>query len=83
MLAIALTILALGALLATLTAAPALAQPSTIAGGHLPVSREAPVTFSADQVEYQREKSLVIARGHVEAWQNGVVLRADEVTFNR
>ena len=83
MLAIALAILALGALLATLTAAPALAQPSTIAGGHLPVSREAPVTFSADQVEYQREKSLVIARGHVEAWQNGVVLRADEVTFNR
>ncbi len=25
----------------------------------------------------------MIAKGHVEAWQNGVVLRADEVTFNR
>ena len=25
----------------------------------------------------------MIARGHVEAWQNGHVLRADEVTFNR
>ncbi|HET6184989.1 MAG TPA: LPS assembly protein LptD [Acetobacteraceae bacterium] len=50
---------------------------------HLPVSNTAPVTFSADSVEYDREKQLVIAKGSVEAWQNGVVLRADEVTFNR
>jgi LPS-assembly protein len=75
--------LAFGAGLATLAGGPAGAQLSSLAGSHLPISREAPVTFSADQVEYQREKSLVLAKGHVEAWQNGVVLRADEVTFNR
>jgi LPS-assembly protein len=71
------------ALAALLVPLPAGAQLSTVANSHLPISREAPVTFSADQVEYERDKSLVRAKGHVEAWQNGVVLRADEVTFNR
>jgi LPS-assembly protein len=42
-----------------------------------------PVTFSSDQVEYDRDNSLVTARGHVEAWQNGHVLRADQITFDR
>lgn len=70
-------------LLALAAGQPALAQFSTITSSHLPISRTAPVTFSADQVTYDREKSLVTAKGHVEAWQNGVVLRADEVTFNR
>ena len=46
-------------------------------------SSNAPVTFTADQVEYDREHSLVIARGTVEAWQNEHVLRADEIIFNR
>ncbi len=73
---------ALGVTLAMI-GTPAQAQFSAVAGSHLPVSRSAPVTFSADQVEYEREQSLVVAKGHVEAWQNGVVLRADEVTFNR
>jgi LPS-assembly protein len=47
------------------------------------VSREQPVTFTADQVEYDRENSLVIAEGHVEAWQGDNVLRADRITFDR
>ncbi len=42
-----------------------------------------PVTFSADQVEYDRDNSLVTARGNVEAWQNNHVLRADQITFDR
>ena len=45
--------------------------------------RDQPVTFTADQVEYDRENALVIAQGHVEAWQNDHVLRADRVTFDR
>ena len=64
--------------------APLLAQlhlPPGAGGGD--GSTNAPVTFTADQVEYDREHSLVIARGAVEAWQNEHVLRADEVTFNR
>lgn len=65
-------------------APPTLAQlrlPSTTGGSG--ASNDAPLTFTADQVEYDRERSLVIARGAVEAWQNDHVLRADEVIFNR
>ncbi|MGH7043560.1 MAG: LPS-assembly protein LptD [Acetobacteraceae bacterium] len=51
------------------------------AGGH--GDRNAPIGFTADQVRYERNRTLVIARGHVEAWQNGQVLRADQVTFDR
>ena len=46
-------------------------------------SRKAPVTFTADRVRYDQEHNLVIASGHVEAWQGEQVLRADEITFNR
>jgi LPS-assembly protein len=46
-------------------------------------SRKEPVTFSADQVQYDQQNNLVIATGHVEAWQNGHVLRADRVVFDR
>ncbi|MFL5256160.1 MAG: LPS-assembly protein LptD [Rhodopila sp.] len=47
------------------------------------IQKDEPVTFSSDQVEYDKDKSLVTATGHVEAWQNGHVLRADKVTFDR
>ena len=46
-------------------------------------SRDQPVSFTSDTVEYDRENSLVIADGHVEAWQGDHVLRADKVTFDR
>ena len=66
-------------------AAPAMAQVNTIApaksGGQ--IDKSAPVTFSADQVDYDKDKSLVTATGHVEAWQNGHVMRADKITFDR
>ncbi len=52
-------------------------------GAHPPVSRDQPVTFTADSVEYDRENALVIAHGGVEAWQGDHVLRADTVTFDR
>jgi LPS-assembly protein len=51
------------------------------AGGQVRTNQ--PVTFSADSIEYDKEHNLVIASGHVEAWQNGHVLRADKVTFDR
>lgn len=47
------------------------------------VRTDQPVTFSADSIEYDKEHNLVIASGHVEAWQNGHVLRADRITFDR
>lgn len=64
-------------------AGAARAQLGALTQSHIPVSNSAPVTFSADSVTYNRDESLVTAKGHVEAWQNGVVLRADQVTFNR
>jgi len=42
-----------------------------------------PVTFTAEEVEYDQNRALVVARGRVEAWQGGRVLRADEFTFDR
>ena len=46
-------------------------------------TRHEPVTFTADQVQYDQQNNLVIATGHVEAWQNGHVLRADKIVFDR
>lgn len=42
-----------------------------------------PVTFTAEEVEYDQTANTVIARGRVEAWQGDRVLRADEFTYNR
>ena len=47
------------------------------------VDNNAPVTFTADEVEYDRERGIVTARGRVEAWQNERILRADEFIYDR
>ena len=86
-----LTIAALGAgtlfvAVAVFGVAPARAQFSALTN-HQPtgpaLNRNEPVTFQADQVDYDKDKSLVTATGHVEAWQNGHVMRADKITFDR
>ena len=58
----------LAILLASVLTGAAQAQLSEIAnlGAHQAASRNQPVTFTADTVEYDRENSLVIAQGHVE-----------------
>jgi len=69
-----------------LVALPARAQLSALTGGggsNQPPSQKEPVTFTADQVQYDQQNNLVITTGHVEAWQNGHVLRADKVVFDR
>ena len=48
-----------------------------------PLDRNQPVAFTADNFEYDRTNGIVTATGHVEAWQNDHVLRADKVTFDR
>lgn len=73
-------------LVVLLLALPAHAQLSnlaTAASGARGASTSDPVTFTADEVEYDRDNALVIARGRVEAWQNDRVLRADKITFDR
>ncbi len=73
------------ALLIAALSGPAHAQFSQLktAGHTSPVSRDQPVTFTADEVDYDRDKAVVTATGHVEAWQNDHVVRADKITFDR
>jgi LPS-assembly protein len=64
---------------------PPAARPATPAGtfGGGQEDTNAPVTFTADEVEYNRETGVVTARGRVEAWQGERVLRADSFTYDR
>ncbi len=48
-----------------------------------PLQKNQPVTFTADQVQYDRDSNIVTATGHVEAWQGDHVIRADKVTYDR
>ena len=71
--------------LACVAVQPAHAQFSAVGtdpGSHQ-IKQNEPVTFTADEVDYDKDKSLVTATGHVEAWQNGHVMRADKITFDR
>ena len=72
-------------LLLACAATPVRAQFGALTGATSgpPISTSEPVTFSADEVDYDKDKSLVTATGHVEAWQNGHVMRADTITFDR
>lgn len=78
-----LVIFMAGSLLTSMLASGAAAQPHTGATGIAPVDRNKPVTFIADQVEYDREAGIVTASGHVEAWQGDHVLRADKIVYDR
>ncbi len=67
---------------------PANAQLASVIGGGgdkqaTPLDRNQPVAFTADNFEYDRAAGIVTATGHVEAWQNDHVLRADKITFDR
>ena len=45
--------------------------------------RNAPVLFQSDEVEYDEQLGLTVARGHVEISQGGEVLLADTVSYNQ
>ena len=61
-------------------AAPALAQLAV--GGHRQ-ERNAPVVFQADEVQYDEQLGLTVARGHVEISQGGEILLADTISYNQ
>jgi LPS-assembly protein len=73
------------ALITFSVATPALAQLGNLTSrpSTPPLTKNEPVTFSADEVDYDKDKAIVTATGHVEAWQNGHVMRADKITFDR
>ncbi len=61
------------------------AQLNGLLGGTAPPpgSSNAPVTFLADQLDYNKTSNIVTAQGHVRAWQNGQTLYADKVVLDR
>lgn len=46
-------------------------------------SKNAPITFQADEVQYDDQLGLTIAKGHVEIAQGTQILLADVVTYNQ
>ncbi len=79
----------LAMLAAILTGLPRTAQAQLSAldgstpGGSAKSNSNAPVTFLADTVDYDKTNNIVTAEGHVRAWQNGQTLYADKVVLDR
>jgi LPS-assembly protein len=62
-------------------AIPAAAQFTFGGGTHQ--DKDTPILFRADEIQYDEQLALTIARGHVEISQNGQVLLADTVSYNQ
>src|SRR5216683_164471 len=71
-----------GAILALFLAAPSSLAQLTI-GGQRNQDKNAPVVFQADEVQYDDQLALTVAKGHVEISQGGEVLLADTVSYNQ
>ncbi len=48
-----------------------------------PPAKQSPVLFSADEVQYDEDLGLVVAKGNVELTQRDQILLADTVTYNQ
>ncbi len=59
----------------------ALAALPALAAGESKTALETPVLFSADEVQYDQELGLTVAKGHVELDQGDDILLADAVTY--
>src|SRR5215831_6988033 len=70
-------------ILVIMTAATPAAGQLTFGGGGTHQDKDAPILFRADEIQYDEQLALTIARGHVEISQNGQVLLADVVTYNQ
>jgi LPS-assembly protein len=60
----------------------ALADPFGVGGGNN-ANKNAPMTFQADEVEYDDQLNLTVAKGHVEIAQSSQILLADVVSYNQ
>jgi len=76
-----LTGLLIGGFVLAVASVPAAAQFGSTHGQKQ--NPHAPIVVRADQIEYDQDLALSIARGHVEISQNGEVLLADTVTYNQ
>jgi LPS-assembly protein len=64
-----------------LAATPVMAQLSL--GARIDANRDAPILFQADEVQYDDQLGLTVAKGNVEISQGDEVLLADTVSFNQ
>src|SRR5712692_7064148 len=76
------TLALVGAVLALLVAAPAGLAEFTV-GGQRGENKKAPIVFQADEVAYDDQLALTVAKGHVEISQGGEILLADTVSYNQ
>ena len=76
------TLALVGAILALLLAAPPGLADWT-SGSQTKTDKNAPIVFQADEVEYDDQLALTVAKGHVEISQGGDVLLADTVSYNQ
>jgi len=67
--------------LLSLAGGPARAQFNI--GGPRTQDRNAPIVFQADEVQYDDQLALTVAKGHVEISQGGEVLLAETVSYNQ
>ncbi len=74
-------IVLVGALLALLVGAPP-SPAKVVPGGPSGADKNAPMVFQADEVAYDDQLGITVARGHVEISQGGEVLLADTVSYN-
>ena len=73
-----------GALWGVLVAGAALPTAAQLSlGGGSKQDQNAPIVFRADEVEYDEQLALTVARAHVEISQNGQALLADTVSYNQ
>ncbi|MGH6981927.1 MAG: LPS-assembly protein LptD, partial [Stellaceae bacterium] len=71
-------------LLLTLAFAPGFAEAAAqLKSQHAKTGKELPYLFTADQVEFDQDLGLVVAKGHVEISQGDQILLADTVTYNQ
>ena len=58
-------------------------SPPPSSGGAAPQTGDKPVLVTADELQYDQDLSLVVAKGHVQLSQDDQVLLADTVTYNQ
>src|SRR5665213_1074893 len=75
--------LIVGFLAFLLGALPPLAHAAQLRSQRDLVSARLPYLFAADQVEFDQELGLVVAKGHVEISQGDQILLADTVTYHQ
>lgn len=56
-------------------------SPGAVEGRDVKRNADDPVTLEADEVGYDQEHAIVVARGHVQVLQSATILSADQLTY--